>query len=79
KAEDECVARAEILAGQHGHVNYDFIPSVVYTQPEIASGGKTEEELKAAGFAYKFGKFPVTANGRARAMRATDGVVKSLA
>ena len=70
---------AEILAGQHGHVNYDVIPSVVYTQPEVASVGKTEEELKAAGVAYKVGKFPFTANGRARAMLATDGFVKILA
>ncbi len=78
KAEDEGVALAEILAGQHGHVNYDVIPSVVYTQPEVASVGKTEEELKAAGIAYKVGKFPYTANGRARAMLATDGFVKIL-
>ncbi|MGH7003156.1 MAG: dihydrolipoyl dehydrogenase, partial [Alphaproteobacteria bacterium] len=68
KAEDEGIAVAEILAGQAGHVNYDAIPSVVYTQPEIASVGKTEEELKAAGVDYKAGKFPFTANGRARAM-----------
>jgi len=79
KAEDEGVAVAEILAGQHGHVNYDVIPGVVYTQPEIAAIGKTEEELKAAGVAYKSGKFPFTANGRARAMRHTDGFVKVLA
>jgi dihydrolipoamide dehydrogenase len=79
KAEDEGVALAEILAGQHGHVNYDVIPGVVYTQPEVASVGKTEEELKAAGMAYKVGKFPFTANGRARAMLATDGFVKILA
>ncbi|MGO4438001.1 dihydrolipoyl dehydrogenase [Rhizobium sp. RAF56] len=79
KAEDEGVALAEILAGQAGHVNYDVIPSVVYTQPEVASVGKTEEELKAAGVAYKAGKFPFTANGRARAMQATDGFVKILA
>ncbi|WP_275785562.1 dihydrolipoyl dehydrogenase [Pararhizobium gei] len=79
KAEDEGVAVAEIIAGQAGHVNYDVIPSVVYTQPEVASVGKTEEELKAAGIAYKIGKFPFTANGRARAMLATDGFVKILA
>lgn len=79
KAEDEGVALAEILAGQHGHVNYDVIPGVVYTQPEVASVGKTEEELKAAGVAYKVGKFPFTANGRARAMQAMDGFVKVLA
>ncbi|SIQ74022.1 dihydrolipoamide dehydrogenase [Rhizobium sp. RU33A] len=79
KAEDEGVALAEILAGQHGHVNYDVIPGVVYTQPEVASVGKTEEELKAAGVSYKAGKFPFTANGRARAMQAMDGFVKVLA
>ncbi|MFC3161922.1 dihydrolipoyl dehydrogenase [Ciceribacter thiooxidans] len=79
KAEDEGVALAEILAGQHGHVNYDVIPGVVYTQPEVASVGKTEEELKAAGVAYKVGKFPFSANGRARAMLTTDGFVKVLA
>jgi dihydrolipoamide dehydrogenase len=79
KAEDEGMAVAEILAGQHGHVNYDVIPGVVYTMPEVASVGKTEEELKAAGIAYKSGKFPFTANGRARAMRHTDGFVKVLA
>lgn len=78
KAEDEGVAVAEILAGQAGHVNYDVIPGVVYTQPEVASVGKTEEELKAAGIAYKVGKFPFTANGRARAMLVTDGFVKIL-
>ncbi len=79
KAEDEGVAVAEILAGQHGHVNYDVIPGVVYTWPEVASVGKTEEELKSAGQAYKVGKFPFTANGRARANRATEGSVKVLA
>jgi dihydrolipoamide dehydrogenase len=79
KAEDEGVAVAEILAGQAGHVNYNVIPSVVYTQPEVASVGRTEEELKADGVAYKAGKFPFTANGRARAMLATDGFVKILA
>ena len=79
KAEDEGVAVAEILAGQHGHVNYDVIPGVVYTYPEIASVGATEEDLKAKGIAYKSGKFPFTANGRARAMRHTDGFVKVLA
>ena len=79
KAEDEGVAVAEILAGQAGHVNYDVIPGVVYTQPEVASVGRTEEELKAAGIAYKAGKFPFTANGRARAMQVTDGFVKVLA
>ena len=79
KAEDEGVAMAELLAGKHGHVNYDVIPGVVYTHPEIASVGKTEEDLKAAGIAYNVGKFPFTANGRARAMQATDGFVKVLA
>ena len=79
KAEDEGMAVAEIIAGQHGHVNYDVIPGVVYTMPEVASVGKTEEELKAAGIAYTVGKFPFTANGRARAMRASDGFVKVLA
>ena len=78
KAEDEGVAVAEIIAGQHGHVNYDAIPGVVYTQPEVASVGKTEEELKKAGVGYKVGKFPFMANGRARAMEATDGFVKVL-
>lgn len=79
KAEDEGVAVAEILSGQAGHVNYDVIPGVVYTQPEVASVGKTEEELKAAGIAYRAGKFPFSANGRARAMLAPDGFVKVLA
>lgn len=79
KAEDEGIAVAEIIAGQAGHVNFDVIPSVVYTQPEVASVGKTEEELKAAGVDYKIGKFPFTANGRARAMQHTDGFVKILA
>jgi dihydrolipoamide dehydrogenase len=79
KAEDEGVAVAEIIAGKHGHVNYDAIPGIVYTAPEVAAIGKTEEELKAAGVAYKIGKFPFTANGRARAIRHTDGFVKVLA
>jgi dihydrolipoamide dehydrogenase len=79
KGEDEGVAIAEILAGQAGHVNYEVIPSVVYTSPEVAVVGKSEEELKAAGVAYHVGKFPFTANGRARAMRHTDGFVKILA
>jgi dihydrolipoamide dehydrogenase len=79
KAEDEGVAIAERIAGQAGHVNYDAIPSVVYTWPEVASVGKTEEELKTAGIAYNTGKFPFTANGRARAMGDTDGFVKILA
>jgi dihydrolipoamide dehydrogenase len=79
KAEDEGVAVAEILAGQAGHVNYDVIPNVVYTFPEIASVGKSEEELKVAGTAYSVGKFPFTANGRAKANHQTDGFVKILA
>jgi dihydrolipoamide dehydrogenase len=79
KAEDEGAAVAEIIAGQAGHVNYNVIPSVVYTEPEVASVGKTEEELKAAGTEYKASKFPFSANGRARAMLATDGFVKILA
>ncbi len=79
KAEDEGVALAELLAGQAGHVNYGVIPNVVYTSPEVASVGKSEEELKAEGAAYAVGKFPFTANGRARAMRHTEGFVKILA
>ena len=79
KAEEEGVAVAEILAGQAGHVNYDVIPNVVYTYPEIASVGKTEEELKAAGIAYNIGKFPFTANARARVNLTTEGFVKILA
>jgi dihydrolipoamide dehydrogenase len=79
KAEEEGVAAAEIIAGQAGHVNYDVIPNVVYTKPEIASVGKTEEELKSAGVVYNVGKFPFTANARARANLATDGFVKILA
>ena len=79
KAEDEGIAVAEILAGQAGHVNYGVIPAVVYTMPEIASVGATEEELKLAGTPYTSGKFPYTANGRARATRHTEGFVKVLA
>jgi dihydrolipoamide dehydrogenase len=79
KAEDEGVACAEILAGQAGHVNYDVIPGVVYTTPEVAAVGKTEEELKAAGIAYNVGKFPFTANGRSKVNQTTDGFVKILA
>jgi len=79
KAEDEGMAVAEILAGRAGHVNYDVIPAVVYTFPEIAAVGKGEEELKAAGTAYNVGKFPFTANGRAKANQQTDGFVKILA
>jgi dihydrolipoamide dehydrogenase len=79
KAEDEGVAVAEILAGQKPHVNYDAIPSVVYTWPEIAAVGATEEQVKASGAGYRVGKFPFTANGRARAMNMTDGFVKIVA
>lgn len=79
KAEDEGMAAAEIIAGQSGHVNYDVIPGVVYTTPEAASVGKTEEELKAAGIEYKAGKFPFMANSRGRANAQTDGFVKVLA
>jgi len=79
KAEEEGVALAERMAGQAGHVNYDVIPGVVYTWPEVASIGRTEDDLKHAGVSYKVGKFPFTANGRARAMGTTDGFVKLLA
>lgn len=79
KAEDEGVAVAETIAGQAGHVNYDVIPGVVYTMPEVASVGKTEEELTAAGIDYVKGQFPFMANGRARAMNQTEGFVKFLA
>jgi dihydrolipoamide dehydrogenase len=79
KAEDEGVAVAEIIAGQAGHVNYDVIPNVVYTFPEVASVGKSEDELKAAGVAYAVGKFPFTANGRAKVNHQTEGFVKILA
>ena len=79
KAQDEGVAVAENLAGRSGHVNYDVIPNVVYTYPEIASVGKSEDELKQAGIAYKTGKFPFTANGRAKVNLQTEGFVKILA
>ncbi len=79
KAEDEGVAVAELLAGQAGHVNYNVIPNVIYTDPEVASVGKSEEELKADGIAYVAGKFPFSANGRAKVNRTTDGFVKVLA
>lgn len=78
KAEDEGVILAEMLAGESGHIDYDCIPGVVYTWPEVASVGKTEEQLKESGVKYKSGKFPFMANGRARAMNATDGFVKIL-
>jgi len=79
KAEDEAVACIELIAGKAGHVNYDVIPSVIYTFPEVASVGKTEEELKAAGVAYKIGKFPLTANARAKVNHEAEGFVKVLA
>ena len=79
KAEDEGVACAEIIAGHAGHVNYDVIPGVVYTTPEVSSVGKTEEELKQAGVTYTSGKFPFTANGRSKVNQTTDGFVKVLA
>lgn len=78
KAEEEGVAAVEIMAGQAGHVNYDVIPGVVYTCPEVATVGKTEEELKTLGIAYKVGKFPFMANSRARAIGVNEGIVKIL-
>jgi len=79
KASEEGVVLAEMLAGQRGHVNYEAIPAVIYTWPEVASVGRTEEELKTAGVAYKTGKFPFSANARARANADTEGFVKILA
>jgi dihydrolipoamide dehydrogenase len=79
KAEDEAVACAELIAGKAGHVNYDVIPGVVYTKPEIAWVGKTEEEVREAGLAYKVGKFPFSANSRAKTNHETDGFVKIIA
>jgi dihydrolipoamide dehydrogenase len=79
KAEEEGIAAVETMAGQHGHVNYNVIPSVIYTNPEVASVGKTESELKAEGRAYKIGKFPFLANSRAKAIGETEGFVKILA
>ena len=79
KAEDEGIAVAEILAGQSGHVNYDVIPGVVYTSPEVATVGKTEEQLKSENRSYKVGKFPFLANSRAKVNNETDGFVKILA
>lgn len=79
KAEDEGVILAEMLAGETGHIDYNLIPGVVYTWPEVAQIGQTEEQLKASGIEYKSGKFPFSANGRARAMNMTDGFVKILA
>ena len=79
KAEDEGMAAAEVIAGKHGHVNYGVIPSVIYTHPEVAAVGETEEELKEAGRAYKVGKFSFMGNGRAKANFAADGFVKIIA
>ena len=79
KAEEEGVFVAEFLAGKHPHINYDTIPGVIYTHPEVASVGKTEEELKAAGVGYKKGVFPFLANSRARAVGSAEGMVKMLA
>src|SRR5262245_63393515 len=73
------MAAAEILGGKAGHVNYDVLPNVIYTFPEVASVGKSEEELKAMGVAYNVGKFPLTANGRAKINKTTDGFIKILA
>ena len=79
KAEEEGIAVAEILAGQSGHVNYDVIPGVIYTSPEVAAVGKTEEELKKLNISYKIGKFPFMANSRAKVNNETEGFVKILA
>ena len=79
KAEDEGMAVAEVIAGKHGHVNYDVIPGVIYTTPEVANVGKTEEELKDAGIDYKVGKFSFMGNGRAKAVFQGEGFVKLLA
>ena len=79
KAEEEGIAIAELIAGQSGHVNYNIIPGVVYTSPEVASIGKTEEQLKDLNQKYKVGKFPFMANSRAKAINETDGFVKILA
>ena len=79
KAEEEGIAVAELIAGQSGHVNYDIIPSVIYTSPEVASVGKTEEKLKENKINYKVGKFPFMANSRAKAIDEPEGFVKILA
>ena len=79
KAEEEGIAVAEIIAGQYGHVNYDIIPGVIYTSPEVASIGKTEEDLKKNGTKYKIGKFSFMANSRAKAINDTEGFVKLIA
>ncbi|MGH6954600.1 MAG: FAD-dependent oxidoreductase, partial [Alphaproteobacteria bacterium] len=76
KASEEGVAAAELMAGRAGHVNYEVIPAVVYTAPEVAAVGRTEDELKSAGVGYKLGKFPFSANSRARCNAETDGLVK---
>jgi dihydrolipoamide dehydrogenase len=78
KAEEEGIAAVEFMAGKHGHVNYDTIPGVIYTHPEVANVGKTEEELKKAGIKYRVGKFPFLANSRAKANDDSDGQVKIL-
>ena len=79
KAEDEGIAAAEIIAGQAGHVNYNVIPSVIYTSPEVAAVGMTEKQLKEKNIKYKIGKFPFLANSRAKVNNETDGFVKMLA
>ena len=79
KAEEEGIAVAELIAGQSGHVNYDTIPGVVYTSPEVASIGQTEEQLKEKGIKYKVGKFSFMANSRAKAINESEGFVKILA
>ena len=79
KAEEEAIAVIETIAGGAGHVNYGVIPSVIYTYPEVATVGRTEEELKAAGAQYKVGRFPFSANSRARINHETDGFVKVIA
>ena len=79
KAEEEGIAVAELISGQSGHVNYDVIPGVIYTSPEVATVGKTEEQLKSLGTKYKVGKFPFIANSRAKAINEPEGFVKILA
>ena len=79
KAEEEGIAVAEIIAGQAGHVNYDVIPAVIYTSPEVATIGKTEDQLKKDNINYKVGKFPFLANSRAKVNNETDGFVKIIA
>ena len=79
KAEEEGIAVAEIIAGQYGHVNYDIIPGVIYTSPEVAMVGKTEEQLKKENIKYKVGKFPFLANSRAKVNNEAEGFVKILA